>query len=195
MIHCKLSLQQIAALIFCLAAISIGCNPVSTDSPDAPINLESNNDSDASIIDLSWDGEIYELEQKIARGADIETRKPDGTTALIAASVMGKVEAVSILLKAGANINAQKEDGSTALHASAFLCEEEIVKILLESGADRTIKNSAGATALDSVESPFEDVKVAYDILQSALGPYGLTIDYDDIQEKRPVIAKMLSDQ
>ena len=49
-----------------------------------------------------------------------------------------------------------------------------------------------GNTALQSVSAPFDDVKGIYDSFAQALGPLGLTLDYDHIRTTRPEIAEML---
>lgn len=59
-------------------------------------------------------------------------------------------------------------------------------------GADKNAKNYAGATALDSVAGSFDEVKGIYDLLQAALGPVGLKLDYEQIKVTRPEIAKLL---
>ena len=75
---------------------------------------------------------------------------------------------------------------------AAFLCRAEIVRALLDHGADKNAKNYAGATALDSVAGSFDEVKGIYDLLQAALGPVGLKLDYEQIKVTRPEIAKLL---
>ena len=97
-----------------------------------------------------------------------------------------------ILIDAGADINFQNNDGSTALHTAAFFCRPEIVELLLTKNADKSIKNKYGATHYDNVAGPFADLKDAYDMMGTALGPMGLKLDYAYIQQTRPVIAAML---
>jgi hypothetical protein len=63
---------------------------------------------------------------------------------------------------------------------------------LLSNGADKTIRNNAGSTALQSVAGPFDQVSGIYDYFRNSLGPLGLELDYEQIQETRPIIAEML---
>ena len=86
----------------------------------------------------------------------------------------------------------KNNEGSTALHSAAFLCRIEIVEALLKNGADKALKTNAGSTAYESVAGPFDDVKFIYDIFSKDLGPFGLKLDYDQIEETRPKIAALL---
>ncbi len=134
------------------------------------------------------------LRKHFEAGTDINERDPfGGSSPLISAAVFGKTEAAAILIDAGADINFQNNDGSTALHSAAFFCRPEIVQALLKAGADKSIKNKFGATAYESVAAPFDDVKDAYDMMKTILGPMGLQLDYDYIKKARPEIASMLN--
>jgi uncharacterized protein len=133
------------------------------------------------------------VKQHIAAGSDINVRDPfGGSSPLISAAVFGKTEMAKVLLDGGADINFQNNDGSTALHTAAFFCRPEIVQLLLDKKADTTIKNKYGATPYDNVAGPFADLKDAYDMMGTALGPMGLKLDYAYIEKTRPVIAAML---
>lgn len=133
------------------------------------------------------------VKQHIAAGSDINVRDPfGGSSPLISATVFGKSEMAKVLLDAGADINFQNNDGSTALHTAAFFCRPQIVEELLKRNADKTIKNKFGATPYDNVAGPFADLKDAYDMMGTALGPMGLKLDYAYIEKTRPVIAEML---
>jgi hypothetical protein len=137
--------------------------------------------------------DVEALREGIAAGGDVNEEAP-GTrsTPLITASMFGSTEVARALIDAGADLNVQNADGSTALITAAFMGRTEIVEALLAAGADRSIRNNAGSTALDAVSAPFESVEGIYDYLVTTLGPYGLELDYDQLQEARPVIADML---
>src|SRR5690349_20977499 len=133
------------------------------------------------------------LNQHIAAGSNLNEKDPfGGSSPLITAAVFGKTNMAKVLIDAGADLNFQNKDGSTALHTAAFFCRPEIVKMLLEKGADKTIKNNFNATPYESVASPFSEVKPAYDMMTTVLGPMGLKLDYVYIEKARPEIAAML---
>lgn len=133
------------------------------------------------------------VKQHIAAGSNLNEKDPfGGSSPLITAAVFGKTEMAKILIDAGVDLNFQNNDGSTALHTSAFFCRPEIVKMLLDKHADKTIKNRFGATAYESVAAPFSDVKGAYDMMGTMLGPMGLKLDYTYVEKTRPEIAAML---
>ncbi|MFN8342971.1 MAG: ankyrin repeat domain-containing protein [Cyclobacteriaceae bacterium] len=138
-------------------------------------------------------GNLQVVQQHIAAGSDINVRDPfGGSSPLISAAVFGKTEIAQVLLDAGASIDFQNNDGSTALHSAAFFGRPEIVKLLLAKGADKSIKNKYNATAYENVAAPFADMKPAYDMMVSVLGPMGLTLDYAYLEKVRPEIAALL---
>ena len=67
-----------------------------------------------------------------------------------------------------------------------------LTKALLDKGANRELRNAYGSTPLQSVETPFEQVKGIYGQINKDLGPLGLKLDYDYLEETRPLIAEML---
>lgn len=151
---------------------------------------------EVSIHEAAMKGDTLAIRQHIAAGTNLDEREPSGgSSALITASLFGKIEVARLLVEAGTDVNLQNNDGSTALHTAVFFCHPEIVKLLIESGADRSIRNNAGSTALVSVSGPFEQVKGIYDYFGQALGPLGLELDYDHLRETRPLIAKMLESE
>lgn len=173
------------------------CNGQQTKSTE---EIVSSSDSqitpeppDMDIHAAAFMGNLDAIRQHIAAGSDLNVKEPSmGSSPLITAAVFGKTEVARALIEAGADVNLQNNEGSTALHSAAFLCRTEIVKMLLESGADKTLRTNAGSTALVSVAGPFEDVRFIYDIFSRDLGPLGLKLDYEQIEENRPVIAEML---
>ena len=138
-------------------------------------------------------GDLDAIQQHIQAGTDLDEREPAvGSSPLITAAVFGKTEVARALIEAGADVNLQNQEGSTALHSAAFLCRTEIVEMLLANGADKNLRNIYGSTALQSVEGPFSEVKGIYDEFSKQLGPLGLKLDYQQLEETRPVIAAML---
>ncbi len=138
-------------------------------------------------------GDIEAIWLNIEAGSDPDEREPSGgSSPLITAALFGKTEAALVLIEAGADVNFKNNEGSTPLHTAAFFCRTEIVEVLLIKGADKSIKNNSGSTALGSVTAPFEMVKGYYDYFGSVYGSMGLTLDYEQIETTRPLIAEML---
>ncbi|MEM7477624.1 MAG: ankyrin repeat domain-containing protein [Planctomycetota bacterium] len=145
-----------------------------------------------SLMDAAMKDDLEAVKQHIAAGSDLNERAESGPTVLIAASTMGKTEAALLLIEAGADLELRDKDGATALHTAAFFCYIEITQALIDNGADLSVKNNAGFTALESVSGAFETVKPIYDLMKAVLGPLGLKLDYERLEETRPRIAEML---
>lgn len=138
-------------------------------------------------------GHIDAIRQHIAAGSDLNTLEPTGgSTALVTAVVLGRSEIATALIEGGADINKSNNDGSTPLYCAAFFGRTELVKLLLDKGADKSIRNNFGSTALESVSVPFESIKGIYDQISKDMGPLGLKLDYDKLQEARVEIATLL---
>lgn len=138
-------------------------------------------------------GDIEAVRRLIEAGADLNVREPSGgSSPLITAATFGQTEAARALIEAGADLDQQNNDGSTALITAAFFGRTEIVEALLAAGADRDIRNGTGSTALDAVSAPFEEMRSIYDFVGAALEPYGLELDYEQLEAARPEIAEML---
>jgi ankyrin repeat protein len=95
-------------------------------------------------------GNLQVVQALLAKGADVNAKGRNATTALIAASQGGFLEVVQALLANGADVNAKDSDGTTALMMASsfnggFL---DVVQALLAKGADVNVKDSDGATAL-----------------------------------------------
>ena len=91
----------------------------------------SANDSlDDQLLDAAWDGDLASIEDLLDRGADIEARDDDETTALMAASYWGKVGAVKLLLNRGADIEARNDYGDTALMMAFENGHDEVAAVL-----------------------------------------------------------------
>jgi ankyrin repeat protein len=91
----------------------------------------------------------------LEHGADIESRREDGSTPLIEAADHGGTHVVKLLLDRGANVDTKDNRGNTALIAAACGCAIidmpdtfDSMKLLLEKGADVNAKNDEGGTAL-----------------------------------------------
>lgn len=146
-----------------------------------------------SLHMATMQGNLEVVKQHIESGSDLNIVEPyGGGTPLIVATTFGKTEIALALIKAGADLNKVNNDGSSPVHIAAFFCRLEILKSLLANNADKSLVNNSGSTALQSVEVPYSMVKGIYEYLAGALGSLGLTLDYEYLEETRPIIAEML---
>ena len=138
-------------------------------------------------------GDLATVHQHIEAGTDLNAVEPmGGSTPLISAATFDKREIAKALINAGADLSIQNKDGSTALHSAAFFCRVEIVQMLIDAEADKGAKNNYGMTARESISGPFEEIKPVYEMMQQQLGPLGMQLDMQELEETRPVIAMML---
>lgn len=138
-------------------------------------------------------GNMDAIKKHIDVGTDLNQKDTvSGSTPLISSIVFGKSDIAELLIDAGADVNETNADGSSPVYVAAFFCRTETLKKLLTAHADKNIPNKFGSTALEVVTIPFAAVKPVYDVFSVELGPLGLRLDYDRIQQERPAIAKIL---
>ncbi|KIH48233.1 ankyrin repeat protein [Ancylostoma duodenale] len=80
-------------------------------------------------------GDEEEVEELLAKGADINTATVDGLTALHQSVIDSKPDMVRFLCEKGADVNAQDNEGWTPLHAAACCGNLAIVRYLCQNGA------------------------------------------------------------
>lgn len=107
-------------------------------SPDyygntAPIPTSAHGSSATRLIDRPENVDRYNLH---------------GRTALINATIDGKIKAVKSLLGAGANPNSRDQKGNTSLILAAANGQKDIAELLLNHDVDANIQNNDGWTAL-----------------------------------------------
>lgn len=104
-------------------------------------------------------GNLEMIKYLLEKGADINVKNEDGSTALMTASMYGNLEIIKYLIENGADINAKDNDGSTALIYASKWGNLETVEYLVKNGADINIKDIENKTALDwAANSRIEEV-------------------------------------
>ncbi|XP_074550469.1 M-phase phosphoprotein 8 isoform X4 [Halichoeres trimaculatus] len=84
----------------------------------------------------------------IKKGAKVNGRQKNGTTALMHAAEKNFLTTVAILLEAGSYVNAQTLGGETALMRACKRGNADVVRLLLEYGADCNILSKHKNTAM-----------------------------------------------
>ncbi len=105
-------------------------------------------------------GDVPTMKLLLGKGADPKPGASDGTTLLMIAAGMARVdtesvvpeanhiEAVKLALELGQDVNASNSSGFTALHAATMAGFDQLVRLLVEQGADVNAKNRKGETPL-----------------------------------------------
>lgn len=159
-------------------------------------NKQNKNDKqNTKVLDIhaaAFMGDVKAIHYHIKAGTDLNVKDEYDSTPLAIAVTFNKQEVAKALIEGGADLSIKSGDGSTALHIAAFFCRTEIVKCLLTNGADKSLTNNFGSTPLQTVSGSFAEVKPIYEQLNRDLGSLGLRLDYDFLEENRPLIAELL---
>jgi ankyrin repeat protein len=96
-------------------------------------------------------GEVVDTQtvaELLARGANVNAARPNGTTALMLAARNSHIDIVSTLLDGGAKVDEARPNGFTALMFAARNGHTDIVSALLNRSAEVNKATSDGSTAL-----------------------------------------------
>ncbi|CAJ1079081.1 M-phase phosphoprotein 8 isoform X2 [Xyrichtys novacula] len=112
-------------------------------------NLDQEDVSGMSLSMLAAaGGQDDVLRLLIKKGAKVNGRQKNGTTALMHAAEKNFLTTVAILLEAGSYVNAQTLGGETALMKACKRGNADVVRLLLEYGADCNILSKHKNTAM-----------------------------------------------
>jgi ankyrin repeat protein len=102
--------------------------------------------SDTPLIDAVQKHDGQRVRTLLGRGANVNQREYDGSTALHWAAYVDDPAIMTVLLKAGAKANVANEFGITPLMQACDSRDPKIVDLLLSSGADPNARAEAGDT-------------------------------------------------
>ncbi|XP_051635079.1 M-phase phosphoprotein 8 [Manacus candei] len=109
-------------------------------SSNEEYNLDQEDSNGMTLVMLAAAGGHDDLLRILIRkGAKVNGRQKNGTTALIHAVEKNFLTTVAILLEAGAYVNTRQSSGETALMKACKRGNSDIVRLMIESGADCNI--------------------------------------------------------
>jgi uncharacterized protein len=106
-------------------------------------------DATAGLLPAVYSGDVQQVRQLIAAGADVRAPNQFGATPMSVAAVAADPEMLKVLLKAGADADSPNAEGETALMVVARTGNIESAKLLLKAGANLQARERwGGQTAL-----------------------------------------------
>ena len=133
------------------------------------------------LLQAAENGDIGEVNELIAGGAEVNAINEDGETPLHVAAEMGDIVAIQQLITAKADVNAKDKYGKRALHLASLGGHTEIVESLIAAGADVNIVDGSGQTPLHMAASN-DHTKTVESLIAA-----GADINAKDIMEKTPL--------
>lgn len=180
--------------IICIMSMSFtSCSQKSGNKKTTDISKKEIVKPSIDIHTAVLTGNLEAVKQHIEAGTDINQKEAmSGSTPLMSAVTFNKPKISKLLINANADLSVKNNDGGTALHTAAFFGRVEIVQLLIDAKADKSIRNNYGATARETAMVDFAQMKPIYEMLIQQLKPMGFTLDMDELQKARPVVAMML---
>lgn len=111
-------------------------------------NKQGKYDAEELLLLAAECGRTAMVDSLLRAGSNIETKSPDGWTALLQAIANGHEEVVQLLIDHGADINAETYNKGTALFVAALNGDEGMVNLLVSQGAYINIQVRGLGTAL-----------------------------------------------
>jgi uncharacterized protein len=103
---------------------------------------------DSQLLKAAEAGDIASVHRLLKQGADVESKYPDGTTALMVAAQYDRTEVVRLLIDKGANVAARNTRDESAISGAAEFATAPTLQLLLDRGADPTVPYKDGGTPL-----------------------------------------------
>jgi hypothetical protein len=103
---------------------------------------------DEELFDAVKKGDTAKVKKLLEKGADVNARDIDGSTALHIAARFGHVEVAELLISHGADVNAKSNYGLTPLYDAARKGHASVAELLIKHGADVNAKTNDGWTPL-----------------------------------------------
>lgn len=88
------------------------------------------------VMGLAREGRTDELAEFFDHGLSIDTRDPEGNTALMLAAYHGHTATVEALIARGADVDLRNRRDQSPIAGAIFKGEDAVVAVLLAAGAD-----------------------------------------------------------
>jgi hypothetical protein len=105
------------------------------------------------IVLAAMSSSLTSVDYLIRRGADVNAKRSDGMTALMACARCGNTDDIERLIAAGADVNARDASGKTALIYALKNEWFDAARVLIQHGANPRIKDSAGVSAFGVIKA------------------------------------------
>ncbi|MBM3779507.1 MAG: hypothetical protein FJW23_14930 [Acidimicrobiia bacterium] len=103
---------------------------------------------DLRLIDAVRARHVPAVRSLLRQGADVNTRQPDGATALHWAVELDEPDLVALLVRAGADVDASNDLGVTPLFLACDAGSARLAALLLDAGARPDARTAGGETPL-----------------------------------------------
>ena len=124
-------------------------NPVSAQFPEPIEDPGPLSQQDKYLVQRAYDGNLAEVEIRVAKGANVNLQDQKKRTPLIFAASNGHTSVVEFLISEGADVNATDSDGQSALMYACKRSFNETAAFLLKNGAEVNVRSKKkGITAL-----------------------------------------------
>ncbi len=107
-----------------------------------------NKEASEALLKAASNDDAEEINQAIAKGADVNAKDKNGFTALHRAVMYNATKAIKALVAAGVDLNVKDRNDFTALHRAVNENFKESIKILIAAKADVNVQDKIGRTAL-----------------------------------------------
>jgi ankyrin repeat protein/predicted Ser/Thr protein kinase len=149
----SLAIPAVAVLVILLAAAGYWRFRGKPGAASDPAPATATATAPAPLVKAIEEGRVDDARNLLAKGADVNSASPDGTTALMRAAegnayLPNNVPALTMLLDKHPNIDAQDARGRTALYRAIEEGKEEAARLLLAHKADPNKKSNDGSTPL-----------------------------------------------
>jgi ankyrin repeat protein len=104
--------------------------------------------SDVRLVDAAASQDTTAVRALVQQGVDVNTPRPDGTTALLWAAHWDDRDTAKLLLDAGAEVNVAEDHGVTPLMRAAENASLPMVELLLSAGGEARAAQTSGLTSL-----------------------------------------------